>query len=209
MKVKMLIPILFFINTNVKAQQKDIASFGFGAGLNLSNVNLKSPGSTVSPYSLSGFKGYVFIDAPVGKNFYLQPELSYDGMGWQYDGDDNYAGGQYSNVKNYLNYLTLALLPKYKFKNTGLAVYIGPSYGLLLSATVKGFGGETHDDKRDYTDGNFGGIVGAEYYLSMGIGFSARYMYGISNIISQAQQGESMHSYAFSFSITYKLHNSK
>jgi outer membrane immunogenic protein len=193
----------------VNAQETGKASFGFGAGLNISSVSLKSPSSSVNPYSLTGFKGYVLIDAPLGKNFFIQPELAYDGLGWQYNGDDNNSGGQFADVKTYLNYLTFAVLPKYKFENSGLAVYMGPSYGLLLSATVKGWGGETHDDKKDYTDGNFGGIVGAEYYLPMGLGFSARYMYGISNIISEAQQGESMHSYAFSFSIAYKLHGSK
>jgi hypothetical protein len=80
---------------------------------------------------------------------------------------------------------------------------------LLLSATVKGFEDETYDDKKNYTDGNFGGIVGAEYYLPMGLGFSARYMAGISNIISEARQGESMHTNVFSFSIAYKLHGSR
>lgn len=205
--------LLFLIFTSifyfVNAQEINKASFGFGAGINISTVSLKSPSSSISPYSLAGFKVSVFIDAPLGKNFFLQPEVAYDGMGWQYDGIDNNSGGLPANLKNYLNYLTLALLPKYKFENTGLAVYIGPSYGFLLSAKVKGWGGQITDDQKDYTDGNFGGIVGAEYYLAMGLGFSARYMAGISNVISEAQRGESMHTYAFSFSIVYKLHSSR
>jgi outer membrane immunogenic protein len=204
---------LFFVFTIfsgfVNAQKMEKVSFGFGAGLNIAGVSLKSPASSVSPYSLNGFKGYVFIDAPLGKNFFLQPELAYDGMGWQFDGDDNYDGGQQSNVKTYLNYLTLAVLPKYKIENTGLAFYAGPAYGFLLSATVKGYGGETHDDKRNYTGGDFGGIIGAEYYLSMGLGISARYLAGISNVISNAEQGESMHTHAFSVSIAYKLNSSR
>jgi hypothetical protein len=189
------------------AQKTDKASFGFGTGLNVSTVDLNTPGYSLNPTSLTGFRGYIFIDAPLGKNFFIQPELAYDGMGWQYYGDDNNAGGQLAHVKTYLNYITFAVLPKYRIENTGLAFYIGPYCGFLLNAKMKGFEGETHDDKKDYTDGNFGGIVGAEYYLPMGLGFSARYMAGISNIISEAQPGESMHTYVFSFSIAYKLYH--
>ena len=205
---------LFFVFTIIvgcaTAQETEKASFGFGAGLNISSVSLKEPYQTaVSPYSLRGFKGYIFINAPLGKSFFIQPELAYDGMGWQYDGEDNNSGGQQANVKTYLNYITFAVLPKYKFGNSHLAVYIGPAYGFLLSANVKGLAGRITDDKKDYTDGNFEGVVGAEYYLPMGFGFSARYMAGISNVISQARQGESMHTHSFSVSIAYKLHSSK
>ena len=189
------------------AQNTDKATFGFGAGLNISTVSLKTPTYSLNPTSLTGFKGYIFIDAPLGKNFFIQPELAYDGMGWQYYGDDNNSGGQTAHVKTYLNYIIFAVLPKYRPENTRLAFYIGPYCGLLLSANVKGFEGETHDDKKDYTDGNFGGIIGAEYYLPMGLGFSARYTAGLSNIISEAQRGESMHTYVISFSLAYKLYH--
>src|SRR5664279_2104019 len=54
------------------------------------------------------------------------------------------------------------------------------SFGLMLTAEVT-WGGGIHEDKRDYTVGDFGGIVGAEYYLPMGLGISARYRAGISN----------------------------
>src|SRR4051794_16669104 len=90
---------LFFILTIfvscVHAQDTEKATFGFGAGLNISSASLKVPYATsVSPNSLTGFKGYIFINAPLGRNFFIQPELAYDGMGWQYDGEDNNSGGQ-------------------------------------------------------------------------------------------------------------------
>jgi hypothetical protein len=134
-----LVSFVFITFFFVNAQKTEKASFGFGSGLNISSVNLESPVSSVSPSSLNGFKGYVFIDAPLGKKFFLQTELAYDGMGWQFYGDDNFDGGQQSNVKTYLNYLTLAVLPKYKIENTRLAFYVGPAFGFLLSATVKGY----------------------------------------------------------------------
>ncbi len=125
-------------------------------------------------------------------------------MGWQYDSVDNNSGGQLANIKTYLPYFTMAVLPKYQFKNSGFAVYAGPSYGFLLAATVKGWGGEIHEDKRDYTVGDFGGIVGAEYYLPMGLGISARYRAGISNIINHPEPEESMHTSTFSIALVTK-----
>ncbi len=206
MKTSFLL-VLFFCVFNVNAQQNEKASFGFGAGLNFSGISLSSPESQVNPASLSGFKGNVFVEVPIGKGFYIQPELSFDGLGWQFDGDDNYAGGQQSNVKTYMNYLFLSILPKYKIENTGLSFYAGPSYGLLLSATIKGWGGETHSDKNNYTSGDFAGIIGTGYDFPVGIGIRAQYMLGISNIVSNAQDGESIHNHAFSISVVYKINN--
>jgi hypothetical protein len=188
----------------VNAQEMEKTTFGFGAGVNIATVSLHSPFSSVRPNSLIGFRGCVFINAPLGKNFFLQPELAMDWMGWHYDGEDNNSGGLQANIKTYLPYFAMAVLPKYQFKNSGFAVYAGPSYGFLLSATVKGWGGEMHDDKRDYTDGDFGAIVGAEYYLPMGLGISVRYRAGISNIINNPEPGESMHTSAFSITIVTK-----
>ena len=189
----------------VNAQETEKTTFGFGAGINIATVSLHSPSSSVSPNSLIEFRACEFINIPLGKNFFLHPELAYDGMGWQYDGEDNNSGGQQANIKTYLPYFTMAVLPKYQFKNSGFAVYAGPSYGFLLAATVKGWGGEIHGDKSDYTAGDFGGIVGAEYYLPMGLGISARYKAGISNIINHPEPGESMHTSAFSITIVCKV----
>jgi hypothetical protein len=55
--------------------------------------------------------------------------------------------------------------------------------------------------------GNFEGVVGAEYYLPVGIGFSVMYMGGISNVINHAEPGESMHTQDFNVSIAYKLNS--
>ncbi|HZZ76444.1 MAG TPA: porin family protein [Puia sp.] len=201
------VSLIFILNSYfLFAQQTDKATFGFGAGLNYSNVVIHAE-NAFSPYRLPGFKGYIFITGPMGKGFYIQPEISYENMGWQYDGPDNFHGGNYSNVKTYLNYLFLSILPKYKFPNSKFSIILGPSYGLLLSANTKGYQGETYNVKDGYVSGNFGATIGAEYYLPLGIGFSARYFAGISNLVSEPIGGDSMHSSVLSFSVSYKLYS--
>jgi outer membrane immunogenic protein len=189
------------------AQKNSVTSFGAGVGINIARVSLKSAFSGVSPNYLTGFRAYIFLDAPVGGHFSLEPELSFDGLGWQFYGDDNYYGGNAATVKTRLNYIFLSILAKYKIQNSGWAFYLGPAYGLLLSAKVTGYKGETHDDKSNYVDGNFAGVLGAEYYFPFGLGLSARYMAGISNLISNSAPGESMHSGSFTITAAYKFHH--
>jgi hypothetical protein len=47
--------------------------------------------------------------------------------------------------------------------------------------------------------------VGAEYFFPIGLGFTARYMGGLTNIAKDAQDGETVHNHAFSFSVAYKF----
>jgi hypothetical protein len=187
------------------AQNPDKISFGFGTGLDISNVSYQAPMGTANTYSVNGFRSYVFVDLPVGDNLFVQPELAYDGMGWQYLDDSIHAAGQSGYVKTSMNFLTLAILPKYKIGKTGLALYVGAAYGFLLSATLKGFGSETYNNKNSYNDGILEWIGGAEYYLPMGLGCSARYTGGISNLLYGVVTGVTMHNYAFSISLEYKF----
>ena len=201
MRTTLLIMVFTGFYFVVHAQSNEKISFGVGAGLDISNVHFESYTGTLSASSVNGFRSYVFVDLPVGDNLFVQPELAYDGMGWQYFDDSIHAAGQSGYVKTSLNYLTFAMLPKYKIGKTGLALYAGAAYGFLLSAMVKGYGSETYNDKSYYSDGILEWIGGAEYYLLMGLGVSARYTGGISNL----QQGMSAHNYAFSVSIEYKF----
>ena len=205
MKTILMIIAFTGIHFFVCAQDQEKISFGFGAGLDISNVNYQAPVGTANTYSVNGFRSYVFVDLPVGGNLFVQPELAYDGMGWKYLDDSIHATGQSGYVKTAMNFLTVAILPKYKIGKTGLALYVGPAYGFLLNATLKGLGSETYNNKSYYSDGILEWIGGAEYYLPMGLGISARYTGGISNLLYGAETGETMHNYSFSISAEYKF----
>jgi len=176
---------------------------GIGAGLNLSTISINEPGASVTPDNMTGFKGYVFFEGTISKSFFIQPEFSYEGMGWKYTGEDPFNGGNNATVKNRMNYLLLTVLLKYKFENTGFALGVGPAYGLLLSAKSKGYQGTETDTKDAYTGDNFAVIPYAEYFFPIGIGITARYFGGIKNIAKDHEDGESVHMHGFSFTVAY------
>ncbi len=201
MKKLVAIVILFSAVSSLRAQET--GSFGISAGINVANMSIKSQGVSVSLTSLIGFKGYVFYDLPLGGSFSLENELGFDGMGTKLN--DPNSGDTYTES---LNYLSLAILPKYNVQGTGLSLYLGPSLGYLLSAKSSG-GGQSSSDTDSYNSIDVFGQVGASYFLPMGFGLSARYMFGLTNIAKDAQSGESAHNNAFSITLAYKFNAGK
>lgn len=104
-----------------------------------------------------------------------------------------------------LNYLTLPVLAKYSFEDAGFGAYLGPQIGYLLSA--KGiFEGDSEDLKEDLKSTDISGIIGVEYFLPAGIGISARYQLGLSNIAKDADEGEgSIKNNALTFTLGYRF----
>jgi hypothetical protein len=187
----------------VRSQQT--ARLGIGVGTNITGVHIHAD-EAYSAKPVVGFKGYIFFDLPLGQgNFGIQPEFSFDALGWHYTGSDPFNGGNTADVRTRMNYFFISLLPKYRIENTGLAFLLGPSYGFLISAKSKGFQGYVADVKKAYTSGDFAGIVGAEYYFPFGFGLSARYVIGFSNLISEPQSGESVHNYSVVFAVSYRF----
>jgi outer membrane immunogenic protein len=197
MKKLLIIAFLFSAVISLKAQET--GTFGVSAGINVANMSFKSQGVTESLTSLVGFKGYVFYDLPLGGSFSLENELGFDGMGAKLK--DPTSGITYTES---LSYLTLAILPKFNVPQTGLSIYLGPSLGYLLSAKSSG-GGQSASDTDNYNSIDLFGEIGASYYLPMGFGLTARYMAWITNIVKDAQSGESGHNSAFSITLAYKF----
>jgi hypothetical protein len=209
MKKTLLILVLSVWAIFCDAQQQTGTIFGIGSGINIAGIrahNVVLPGSA---QTLVGVRGVLFAQIPMAGEFSLQPELSFDQLGWQYNGEDPYSGGQVADVSTSMEYLFITLLPKYTFQQSNFAIYIGPGYGFLLGATLTGYNRQTRNVKSSYTGGDFTGIMGLEYFLSMGLGFSARFMTGISNIMKDPGQDESIHNYSISFTLCYKIQRRK
>jgi outer membrane immunogenic protein len=200
MKKLLIVAFLFSAVISLKAQET--GTFGVSAGINVANISFKSSGVTASFTSTVGFKGYVFYDLPLGGSFSLQNELGYDGMGFKYNDPTN------GNFTEAVNYLTLSILPKYNVQETGLSFFAGPSLGFLLNAKSTG-GGQSQSDTDSYNSIDLFGVVGAEYFLPMGFGITARYMGGLTNIAKGATNGETAHNTAFSFTLAYKFNAGK
>ncbi len=169
--------------------------FGLKAGINIANLTVKPSDEEFSSSSLIGINGGFFATIPVAEGFGIQPELTYSGLG---------AKEKISNGKLLLNYLTLPVLAKYSFENSGFGAYLGPQIGYLLSAKTK-VGSETQDIKEDLKSTDFSGIIGVEYVLPMGIVASARYQLGLSNIAKDTESGESLKNKAITFTVGYRF----
>ncbi len=196
---------IFFVSSSVFSQVEHGIRFGAFAGLNITNVSFSPPNNEISPQSLSGFRGGISIDPYISTNFSIQPEISYEALNWQYNGPDNNFGGNVADVKSYINYLIISILPKYHINKSGLSVFLGPGYGFLLSAKTKGYQNMEYDVKDFYNSGDFTGIFGLDYELSFGLGFDARYVLGLSDISNSSSNGTSIHNHAISFSCFIEL----
>jgi len=201
MKKLVVFAIFCSVFSSLRAQQT--ASFGVSAGINVANMSFSSSGVSASFSSLVGFKGYVFYDAPLGGNFSLQTELGYDEMGTIIT--DPNSGNKLTEA---VNYLTLSFLPKYNVPQTGLSFFAGPSIGFLLNAKSTE-AGQSASDTDSYNSLDLFGVVGAEYFLPMGLGITARYMGGLTNVAKGTTSGQSAHHSAFSFTLAYKFNSGK
>jgi outer membrane immunogenic protein len=201
--MKKLVVFAIFCSAFSALKAQETGSFGISAGINVANMSFKASGVSASFSSLVGFKGYVFYDLPLGGNFSLQNEFGYDGMGTKIT--DPNSGDKLSEA---VNYLTLSILPKYNVSQTGLSFFAGPSLGFLLNAKSTE-GGQSASDTDNYNSVDLFGVVGAEYIFPMGLGITARYMGGLTNIAKGAASGETAHNTAFSFTLAYKFSSGK
>lgn len=209
MKKVYLLLSLFAISTYAFSQEK--ITWGIHAGINVSNISLKGPNNSGVIYNYNykvGFNGGIDVQLPVSHNITIQPELSFSQMGGKAKSDVEVPGSLVgADRKLNEDYLTLPVLIKYAApKLRGFAVYIGPQYGYLLSATGSDPSNYNSSASESFTDqyhrSNWSGIVGAEYYCKKGVGVSARYQLGITNDFKEI---ESVKSHAFTITVGYRF----
>jgi hypothetical protein len=154
-------------------------SGGVKAGMNLANQKYSADGISLDTKAKPGLHAGVFILAMINEKFGVQPEVlfSMQGSRWDFGGDD-------SKLK--FNYVNVPILLRYNITEM-ISIHAGPQVGLLLSAEAEAEDGDTEDIKDDFKGVDFGAGTGVEFDLPMGLGFGARYVFGLSNI---AEDGE-------------------
>jgi len=178
-------------NGNSIIERTRIGVFG---GLSVANQITQDPvyGDAYSDNSKAGFYGGVSVSVPISYGWFVQPELSYSGMGtnYYYNGQgDDYNG----NMNLNMNYLNLPVLFRYSQPFTGFGVLFGPQYSYLLSANTQPSGSAKKDFEKgdvtpDYKRSDFSGVLGLEYYFpndgsgGTQFGLSARYQFGFLNV---------------------------
>ena len=179
---KLSLFVFVFVFSLITAQLKAQVKFGPKAGLNLTEMSLKSGDLSYNPSTVAGFHVGFILETRINKHFYLQPGIFYSTKG------SNYKIGM-ENVSISPDYIEIPVnfLWKINLKGTAkLLIYTGPYFaaGIAGSYNINGnskkikFGTSASDDLKPF-----------DYGLNFGVGFeihhfqiTGQYGYGLMNL---------------------------
>ncbi len=194
MKKTIIFAATLFLMYTANAQS---AHFGIKGGLNASSLN-SSPANSDMQTKI-GFNAGILAHIHTSSEYWaIQPEVYYSSEGTKSKAN--------SDNKTELGYLNVPVLLQYMFGN-GFRLEAGPQVGFLMNAKSKA-GSTSTDIKSDLNTAVFSIPVGVGYLTSSGLGFDARYNFGISNI-NKSGVGTKVHSNVFQFDIFYQFSGPK
>ena len=174
MKKVLLIAVMAVTSLSLSAQSKIRSGFGIKGGVNFANINVK--GSSEEFNTKTFYHAGLLSHIHVSDAFAIQPEVYYSRQGAETKGP-----GAREILK--LGYLNVPVLFQFMVGN-GFRIQAGPQLGILLNADSEVDGNEVEvDDQLKKTD--FSLVGGISYMLPSGLGFDARYNYGISDITNK------------------------
>ncbi|MEP7229875.1 MAG: porin family protein [Ginsengibacter sp.] len=189
-KAVILFSTLFLLFT-AKAQE---AHFGVKGGINASSLHFD--GNT-SYDSKIGLHAGLLAHIHASKIWAIQPEVFYSS-----EGAKTRVGN--SEVKINLNYINVPVLLQYMFDN-GVRLEGGPQIGFLVNAKTKT--GSSSVDNNNFKSTAFSIPLGVGYLTTDGLGFDARYVFGLSNI--NKNSNPTIQSNVFQFGIFYQFSDTK
>ena len=198
--MKKLILTLSVLTLAFSAFAQNISG-GLKAGLNFANQDISSSGISLDTKSKLGFQAGAFLTVMFNEKMGLQPEILYSMQGSELDIDGS--DGTFN-----FNYLNIPVLFRYNITDM-INLHAGPQIGMLLSAELES-DGDTEDVKDSFKGSDFGLAVGGGVDLPMGLGFGARYTFGLSKIADDPDfwDGDWSNS-AFQLYASYKLFGKK
>ena len=172
-------------------------SGGIKLGANFANQKMDYEGFDFSPKSRTSLHGGLFLTIMMSETFGVQPELLYNSVGSKID----FMG---TEGISRLNYLSVPVMLRYNPVPI-FNIHVGPQFGFLLSAEDES-DGQSEDVKEDYKQLDLGAGIGAGVDLPMGLGISARYVMGLSNIADiEDAEGIKVTNSTIQLSVSYKL----
>jgi hypothetical protein len=175
-------------------------SFGAKAGVNIAKQKWEAQGISVSPDALTGFHVGGFATIMFSESFGLQPELLFSIVGAKMD----FGSGDDSSLK--MSYISVPVMFRYQPVEI-FNLHAGPQFGFLASAKAES-DGDSEDVKEAFKGLDLGLGFGAGVDLPMGLGFTARYVLGLSNISEGDEDfGDeiTMKNNVFQLSVTYRF----
>ena len=196
MKKTMILAASVFFAFGANAQMK--AHFGVKAGLNASELHVKD--ADVKSDTKIGFHAGALAHIHAnGSQFAFQPEVIYS-----LEGSKAKVAGETSSTN--LHYINVPLLAQYMFDN-GFRIEAGPQFGFLVAAKNK-YDGNTTDIKDGYKSTAISLPVGIGYLTQSGLGFDARYSFGLSDL-SEVKGGNKLTGNNFQFGIFWQFSDPK
>lgn len=145
--------------------------FGLKAGVNLADVKSEIYADTKARTSIyAGFLAHVHLN----EHLAIQPEAIYSRQGFE----QNISSGLDLTAK--LDYINIPVMLQYM--NSGVRIETGPQLGFLVNAQADYTDGRDNDVEGKLKSTDFSWGFGAGYVTTQGLGISARYNLGISNI---------------------------
>ena len=121
--------------------------------------------------AISGFVGGVFLSAPLGERFAIQPEILYSQLGTE-------IRGAYHD-RLHLHEITLPLLLKVFLVKKYFHIHAGPQIAVVTNSRYAS-GRDVHDAFRA---NDYGVVAGLGVNLPLRLTLDARYVYGLPDMI--------------------------
>ena len=207
--------LLMISSTGAFAQ----TSFGVKAGLNFSNMALKSGGNKTDDIKFKpGITIGAFADIDMSDMFGIETGLNFETKGYKMKDEGEDFGVKYKTKRTMnLIYATIPVDVKLTFGN--VYVLAGPYLGMGVSAKTKSsFESNGHEDKHDETlkFGNdkeksdlkrmdLGLGFGAGYNINENLGIRLGYDLGLSNLVIEGDSDNSAKNGSLNVSATFKF----
>jgi|AntDeeMinimDraft_5_1070356.scaffolds.fasta_scaffold00674_5 hypothetical protein len=179
---------LFSFGSIFAQADSDVVQLGVRGGANFATVtgdDFDDPDSRTSFYA-----GFV-AEVPYSERFSLQAEVYYSGQGFDIKNNGDGLFDTSGDVEYQLDYIQIPLMAKI-YLIDGLSVQAGPQIGFLINEEIdykpNSDGGDTDipEGLSQTNDIDFSLVAGAEYKFDGGFFVQARYNYGFSEIIENA-----------------------
>ncbi|QHT71359.1 PorT family protein [Rhodocytophaga rosea] len=181
--ISFLAAALFFVSNTGFAQNDDTQiRFGVKGGLNLTNLYVDDVDDEKMK---AGLHAGVWMKAPLGEYFAIQPELMWSSKGTKIGSYRNIPFTQDGDIRFNLNYIDLPVLAAVTLGP--VSIQAGPYVSYLFNANVKNLredlstGMVAELDEDDFQRVDYG-LAGGLAVDIKGFQIGARYMYGLREI---------------------------
>lgn len=207
MKKYILLSIAALFAVTISSAQE--VRLGIKGGVNFSTLSGDNLGDIKS---LTGFHIGGLVEIPLAEQFSIQPEVLYTAQGSKYSEKGQELGVSYSyDFKQKLDYIQVPVMAKY-YVIDGLSIEAGPQIAFLASSkldyegTLGGISVSGDEDLDNVSNIDFSIGAGASYRLPMGLFFTARYNFGLSNVNdSSNSDNQKIHNRVAQLSVGYSF----